>query len=330
MDYKKDRERVTAIVPAYNEADRIGGVLSVLTGYGFGEIIVVVDDGSTDDIAEVVSKYDVRYLNIGANGGKGRAMDVAVKEAKNDLIFFCDADVKNLTHDIIDEIVLPVINEKVEMFIGMRSRAIYALTWILVFISLLGGERALTKKLWLELPSWYKYKFRIEEGLNFYAKYYGKGLAYKVFPGLTQVIKEKKYGFWKGTKRRFSMVWDVVYAAMKAEMTEVPYDVGRKRALYARLVGGILSTAFGALVVYAAYVGPLRFILNAFGAELIEDPNAFFVHFLVRNTARISVGTLTLVGVLIVVLNFFTTLVRIEKLRELSHIRAVARRKVKA
>ena len=126
------------------------------------------------------------------------------------------------------------------------------------------------------------------------------------------------------------MVWDVVYAAMKAEMTEVPYDVGRKRALYARLVGGILSTAFGALVVYAAYVGPLRFILNAFGAELIEDPNAFFVHFLVRNTARISVGTLTLVGVLIVVLNFFTTLVRIEKLRELSHIRAVARRKVKA
>ena len=70
MDYKKDRERVTAIVPAYNEADRIGGVLSVLTGYGFGEIIVVVDDGSTDDIArkynedgKIVTIRDV-LLNI--------------------------------------------------------------------------------------------------------------------------------------------------------------------------------------------------------------------------------------------------------------------------
>ena len=101
MDYKKDREKVTAIVPAYNEAERIGAVLAVLTSYGFKGVIVV-DDGSTDNTKDVVSRYDVRYLKIEENSGKGKAMDYAVSKAQTSFIFFCDADLKNLTHEIID------------------------------------------------------------------------------------------------------------------------------------------------------------------------------------------------------------------------------------
>ena len=68
MDYKKDREKVTAIVPAYNEAERIGAVLAVLTSYGFRDVIVV-DDGSSDNTSQVVSRYNVKYLRIEKNGG---------------------------------------------------------------------------------------------------------------------------------------------------------------------------------------------------------------------------------------------------------------------
>ena len=231
MDYKKDREKVTAIVPAYNESERIGAVLAVLTSYGFKEVIVV-DDGSTDNTSEVVSRYAIKYLKIEKNCGKGKAMDYAVSRAQTDFIFFCDADLRNLTHETIDEIITPVVDSEVEMFIGIISRGIYALTWIMIFVPLIGGVRALTKSLWEKLPDWYKNKFRVEAWLNFYAKYYGKDLGYKIFPGLSQVIKEKKYGFWSGTKKRFMMIGDIVYAGMKAEVTEIPDEVGRKRALY--------------------------------------------------------------------------------------------------
>ena len=329
MDYKKDREKVTAIVPAYNEAERIGAVLAVLTSYGFKGVIVV-DDGSTDNTKDVVSRYDVRYLKIEENSGKGKAMDYAVSKAQTSFIFFCDADLKNLTHEIIDETISPVIDGDVEMFIGMISRGMYAMTRIVIFIPLLGGMRALTKNLWEKLPNWYKNKFRIESGLNFYSKYYGKGLGYKIFPGLSQVIKERKYGFWNGTKKRFMMIGDIIYAGMKAEAIEIPNEVGRKRALYARVVGGIASTIVGALVMFAAYTGPLTFIRDVFSKELVEDPTAVFVHFLIRNAARVSVQALMLIGLLVVVLNLVTTILRIKKLKELSHVKSVARRKVKA
>jgi len=329
MDYKRDREKVTAIVPAYNEAKRIGGVLSVLTGYGFSEIIVV-DDGSTDDTSEVVSKYKVKHLRLDKNSGKGAAMNRAVSETKTEFILFCDADVRGLTHDILDEIIAPVVDGKSEMFIAMRNRGVYALTWMIPIVPLLGGERALTKSLWLELPDWYKNKFRVESGLNFYAKYYGKGLGYKIFPNLSQIIKEKKYGFWKGTKRRFPMAWDIFYASLRAETTEIPYEVGRKRALYARAFGNIVSTILGGVVLYASYKGPLRFIYDTFSKEHLEDTSAVFTHLLIRIVTRVSVQSIAVVGVIIVVLNLFTTLLRAEKLRELSHVRAVARRKQEA
>ena len=39
-------------------------------------------------------------------------------EASSDVIFFCDADVSNLTPEIVEQIVLPVINNEYDMFIG--------------------------------------------------------------------------------------------------------------------------------------------------------------------------------------------------------------------
>jgi Glycosyltransferases involved in cell wall biogenesis len=47
--------KVAAIVPAYNEAARIAGVLEVLLQCPQLHEILVVNDGSTDNTAEVVT-----------------------------------------------------------------------------------------------------------------------------------------------------------------------------------------------------------------------------------------------------------------------------------
>ena len=229
MDRKVSDKKITAIVPAYNEAARIGPVLDVLVSYPHFLEIIVIDDGSTDNTQSVVAPYDVRYVKSEQNRGKGHAMDLGVAKAESDIVFFVDADISGLTHEMIDRIVTPVIRGDVEMFIGMRNRKIYYVRHILLFVPLLGGERALTKKLWKTLPPYFKHRFRIEAGLNFYAEYYGKGLAYTFLQGLSQVVKEKKYGFFDGLSQRFGMMWNIVSAQYRLYTKDMPHALRKQK-----------------------------------------------------------------------------------------------------
>jgi glycosyltransferase involved in cell wall biosynthesis len=211
--------RISAIVPAYNEAEHISHVLDVLCTYrGFSEIIVV-DDGSTDETARLVKRYPVTYLHHQPNRGKGYAMDQGVQRASGDILFFSDADILGLTPEVIDRILGPVASGSVEMSVGVRGRGIPPVMGILARIfpvtMLISGERALTRRLWEQLPLFYKKGFRIESGLNYYARYLGQGLSYTVCPELQQTIKEQKYGFWAGFVRRLGMIYDIIIARGK-------------------------------------------------------------------------------------------------------------------
>ena len=78
--------KISAIVPAYNEAERIGAVLEPLLAAPSVDEIVVVDDGSTDGTAEVAQRYGVKVVRLGENRGKGAAMAAGVREANGDTL----------------------------------------------------------------------------------------------------------------------------------------------------------------------------------------------------------------------------------------------------
>ena len=206
---EQNRKQVSAIVPAYNEAPRIFPVLKTLLSYpGFQEVLVV-DDGSSDGTREVASSLGARVVRLETNSGKGMALDHGVKVARGNIFFFCDADIAGLTHEMIDQIIEPVRAGKVELFIGMRYRRVYDARLILRFTPLLGGERALTRELWERVPGECKKGFRIETALNYYTRC-DKGFEYKVFEGLSQTIKERKYGLVRGLAWRVIMGWEIV------------------------------------------------------------------------------------------------------------------------
>jgi glycosyltransferase involved in cell wall biosynthesis len=211
-------KKVSAIIPAYNEADRIGRVLDTVTTYsGFHEVIVI-DDSSDDGTAAVAQRYPITYLHNRGRRGKGKAMNVAVQAAQGDIIFFCDADVIGLTHDVIRDLVQPVLEEQAVMSVAVRGRGV---PWLTTFFArlfpratLIAGERALTRELWERLPDTYKEGFRIESALNFLAAQ-ERGLVWKTFASLEHVPKELKLGLLEGAWRRIGeiieLIWITVY-----------------------------------------------------------------------------------------------------------------------
>ncbi|HZL05326.1 MAG TPA: glycosyltransferase, partial [Coriobacteriia bacterium] len=89
--------RFSVIVPAYNATATVRETLDALEAQEFRDWeCVVVDDGSTDDTATIISEYaerDSRFKLVQqANTGTAGAYRTGVEQARADLIVICAAD----------------------------------------------------------------------------------------------------------------------------------------------------------------------------------------------------------------------------------------------
>ncbi|HWZ49424.1 MAG TPA: glycosyltransferase family 2 protein, partial [Herbaspirillum sp.] len=83
----ENRARISCIICAFNEAPRIAAVLAVAAAHPLMHEIIVVDDGSTDNTAEIVRQFPlVKLIASPENRGKSFAMATGVAAAQNDLL----------------------------------------------------------------------------------------------------------------------------------------------------------------------------------------------------------------------------------------------------
>ena len=83
---------LSIVIPAHNEAERIGKTLEeYLKVFKDAEIIVVLN-GCTDNTKEVVEKFDVKILEFKEKLGKGGAIIEGFKVARGEILVFADAD----------------------------------------------------------------------------------------------------------------------------------------------------------------------------------------------------------------------------------------------
>lgn len=90
---------ISIIIPIYNQADKLSACLeSILKQTYLHYEVIVVNDGSTDDIEKVRTTYQSRfpdstfYFLTQTNQGSNPSRNTGWKKAKGDYLLFCDAD----------------------------------------------------------------------------------------------------------------------------------------------------------------------------------------------------------------------------------------------
>jgi glycosyltransferase involved in cell wall biosynthesis len=203
--------RISCIVCAYNEADRIRHILDAVHRHPALLEVIVVNDGSTDATNALVAAYcDIRSISYTPNRGKTYALGQGIAAASGDYLMLLDADLTGVTAADIQALADPVISGRAQVSISLRRNSLALYRRIgLDFVS---GERVIPARLIGEavatmesLPRWGGEAFInnliIRERLS---------IAVVDWPTVFNIRKYMKVGRWRGAFAELSMIGDAV------------------------------------------------------------------------------------------------------------------------
>jgi len=205
---------VTAIIPAYNESERIKRAILALGSSPLITEIIVVDDGSNDNTAKNAYSCGAAVIKVSPNKGKGNAMNLGVLKSQNEIILFCDADMYGFEKEGLENTINPVLKGNLDMSVAVRPFVKFISSFI-PFLIQTSGFRVLKKASWNQVPVNLISGYQIELTLNEVAKVNNWKVEYTTLPGLKHTIKEVKYGFWNGFMARIKMIRDIFHLFLK-------------------------------------------------------------------------------------------------------------------
>jgi hypothetical protein len=118
------RDKVAVVIPAYNEEDNIGTVLSRIPSEvcGVATEVLVVDDGSRDSTGDVARSHGALVARHVINRGGGAALRTGYRltsDSGSQVVVTIDADGQHLPEEM-SRLVKPVLDGEVDVAHGSR------------------------------------------------------------------------------------------------------------------------------------------------------------------------------------------------------------------
>lgn len=198
--------KVAAILPAYNEQNRVRDVVrSVMRAPSIDEI-VVVNDGSTDETAGVVRSIPgVRLVNLPTNRGKGGAMMAGYEATDADVLVFLDADLKGLRPEHVEALVEPVKSGRYKMAVGSFRGGRRLTDWAQKIAPNISGQRAIRRHVFEQIPNIENSRYGVEMAITRFCRHFRVPTQVVTIKGVTHPMKEEKLGFVRGALSRARM-----------------------------------------------------------------------------------------------------------------------------
>ncbi|WP_432409486.1 glycosyltransferase family 2 protein [Wukongibacter sp. M2B1] len=110
---------ISALVPVYNEEDRIERTIETIKNSKYIKEVFVIDDGSKDNTAIRATDAGANVIKLDKNRGKGYALKYGLDRIidKNEIIIFLDGDLE-ASHRDIDRLIEPVIQKECDVSIA--------------------------------------------------------------------------------------------------------------------------------------------------------------------------------------------------------------------
>lgn len=198
---------VAVIIPAFNEADTVAGVIA--TALTLTPQVVVASDGSQDGTVEVARQAGAHVIDLQPNGGKGPALWAALNATDTEFVIMLDADLTGLTPQHLQLLLEPVVSGQLDMSIGVFEGGGFVTDWGNKLTPHLSGQRACRRDWLLSVPHLGQERWP-EPAITAHLKHTGARWDYVELPQVAQVLKEKKRGFWKGAQARTKMYVDLL------------------------------------------------------------------------------------------------------------------------
>ncbi|AZT90808.1 glycosyltransferase family 2 protein [Caldicellulosiruptor changbaiensis] len=218
--------KVVCLIPAYNEEKRIGSVIEVVKKCKLVDEIYVIDDGSEDKTAEVAKEKGAHVLKLYQNMGKSYAIFYGVENTQSDIVLMLDADLINLKVEDVQNLILPVLEDKADMTIGIFSEGRFSTDLAQKISPFLSGQRSIKRWVFDKILESRKdikdLGYAIEIILTEYAKKLNLRVLTVELPHVSHVMKEEKLGFFKGAQHRMKMYREIIkgYVNLKKSRDE--------------------------------------------------------------------------------------------------------------
>lgn len=137
MEIEQSLLKFSVIIPVYNAANYISDCLESLINQDYSNLeIIIVDDGSSDQSAEICRKYgqhDERiHLICESNKGVSNARNVGIQHATGDYILFSDADdqyhddvFRMVNHELLnDNLTVDIVIGSMDICTNLTSKSI--------------------------------------------------------------------------------------------------------------------------------------------------------------------------------------------------------------
>lgn len=205
---------MAVLIPAHDEEQQVARVVNAARASGVGSVLVI-DDGSSDDTANVAAKAGARVIALEHNRGKGGALAAGAAAAVEDYVVLLDADLTGLEPEHVQALAAPVLAGKAEMSRGTFTGGRLSTTIAQRLTPQLNGQRALRRSDLLQVPGLATSRYGVEIAIGRHARTQGWRCQDVALPGVSQVMKEEKRGFLRGLAARLEMYRQVLAQALR-------------------------------------------------------------------------------------------------------------------